>query len=272
MTNFVGSLQVSGKESLFDSIRRVDENGNEYWVARELMKNLGYQKWQNFHNGIKRASISCQNAGNIVTEHFLLTSVNNKSKGRPLEDWKLSRYACYLVAMNSDPEKSEIALAQSYFAIKTREAEVIIPQKSERLQELELLAEISRNTQLNTKYQSQMLLRTKSLGDIHGTDVLVLLLSGADKLVPVTVKTTETIVCMNGKTVSYEGVSTAQVGAKLGLKTGPTLVKWLYDHNAGHLVSKGSRVVPSEYIATEDIKEVYQIWAENKDRQLLIGE
>jgi hypothetical protein len=105
----------------FDSIRRVDEHGNEYWYARELMLILGYDKWQNFHKNVKRAYIACQNSYNTVAEHFLPTSV--KTGGRDADDWKLSRLACYLVAMNGDPSKPEIASAQAYFAISTHEAE-----------------------------------------------------------------------------------------------------------------------------------------------------
>lgn len=116
-------------QSPFDSIRRFDNQGNEYWLARELMKLLGYKKWEFFAKVVRKSSVSCQNSGNPVTEHFFLTTGKIESRaGRVAEDWKLSRLACYLIAQNGDPEKPEIAQAQSYFAVRTREAEVNIQQ------------------------------------------------------------------------------------------------------------------------------------------------
>lgn len=117
-----GLIPSSG--SPFDAIRHVDENGNEYWLARELMIVLGYAKWQHFGKNIKKGVVSCKNTGNVVTEHFLPSPVTTQS-GREMEDWKLSRYGSYLVSMNCDPEKKEVAEAQSYFAIRTHQAEQI---------------------------------------------------------------------------------------------------------------------------------------------------
>ncbi len=97
---------------------------------------LGYSRWDRVPDVIERASVSCENSGNLVGENF--SEETRKTNGRPQQDYRLSRYACYLVAMNGDPRKPEIASAQSYFAIKTREAETIIPAQSDRLQELQL--------------------------------------------------------------------------------------------------------------------------------------
>jgi BRO family, N-terminal domain len=118
--------QVSEQStSPFDSTRRVREDGSEFWTGRDLMGLLGYSKWQHFGQVIKKSSRSCENSGNPVAEHYLPTTRRIEShSGRPAEDWELSRFACYLVAMNGDPEKLEIAAAQCYFAGKTREAEV----------------------------------------------------------------------------------------------------------------------------------------------------
>ena len=109
-------------ESPFDKIRRVDESGNEYWLARELMPLLGYQKWERFEGSIDRARVACQNSGFDAKEHFF-PETGKTTGGRPGSDYRLSRHACYLTTMNGDPKKPEIALAQSYFAIKTQEAE-----------------------------------------------------------------------------------------------------------------------------------------------------
>lgn len=111
--------------SPFDAIRRVDENGSEYWFARELMSTLGYRKWERFVDSIDRAKIACSNTGSSVDNHF--ADAGLYTRGIPSE-YKLSRYACYLTAMNGDPRKPEIASAQAYFAIKTHEAETSISQ------------------------------------------------------------------------------------------------------------------------------------------------
>jgi BRO family, N-terminal domain len=110
-------------KSPFDSILRVD-GSKEYWLARELMPLLGYKRWERVPDVINRAMAACENSGNSVSEQFFEEARRiNKGAGRPQQDYRLSRYACYLVAMNGDPRKAEIAQAQTYFAIKTMEAE-----------------------------------------------------------------------------------------------------------------------------------------------------
>lgn len=109
------------ESSPFDAIRIVTPEGREYWSARELMPLLGYNNWRDFANAISRAKVSAQNSGYDVTTLF--AGALKKSDGRPAEDYHLARYACYLIALNGDPRKPEIAAAQTYFVIKTREAE-----------------------------------------------------------------------------------------------------------------------------------------------------
>lgn len=151
MTNLI----VSDNNSPFDSIRHIDENNQEFWYARELMGLLGYKTWQKFNNAIKRAFVSCQNTQNDATMHFLPRSV--KSKGRTADDWKLSRLGCYLVAMNGDPNKPEIAQAQSYFAVKAREAELFEPKpvlpQTYKDALLALIAEIEEKEKLEAEKQ-----------------------------------------------------------------------------------------------------------------------
>lgn len=111
--------------SPFDSVRRVDEHG-EHWMARELMPLLGYgADWRNFQAAIDRARTTARNVG--TDPDSLFVAVTENTGGRPRADYLLTRYAAYLVAMNGDPRKPEIADAQTYFAVKTREAEVAIP-------------------------------------------------------------------------------------------------------------------------------------------------
>jgi len=115
-------------ESLFESIRHVNEYDEEFWYAREIQNSLEYTEWRNFSKVIDKAISACMNSENTVSDHFVETNkmVNiGSGAGRELEDYKLSRYACYLIVQNSDPRKKVIALGQSYFAIKTRQQELI---------------------------------------------------------------------------------------------------------------------------------------------------
>ena len=115
-------------ETIFESIKHVDDDGNEYWYARELIKVLKYSNWQNFEKVINKSKISCANSNYMVKDHFIdiskMVSIGSKTK-RELNDYKLSRYACYLIAQNGDSRKKVIALAQTYFAIQTRKQELL---------------------------------------------------------------------------------------------------------------------------------------------------
>jgi len=135
-------------DSPFDQIKQVDTDGSEYWLARELMPILGYQQWRQFEDAISRAIAACENIDVESEKHFLRLSAKS-SGGRPREDFKLSRYGCYLTAMNGDPRKPEIAAAQNYFAVKTREAE-LSSQNSELLAQL-----LERIEQQNTVIEEQ---------------------------------------------------------------------------------------------------------------------
>lgn len=115
-------------ESLFESIRHIGENGDEFWYARELQLALEYKEWRNFSKVIDRAIIACQNSKNAVFEHFVevnKTSPVPNGGTRIINDYELSRYACYLIVQNGNPKKKVIALGQTYFAIKTRQQELI---------------------------------------------------------------------------------------------------------------------------------------------------
>ena len=114
-------------ETVFEDIKHIDEYGNEYWLARELMKALEYSKWSNFVSVIKKAKSACELSKKIVYEHFTDASKLSKRNNNAIvkiEDFKLSRYACYLIVQNADPRKESIALGQTYFAVQTRRQEL----------------------------------------------------------------------------------------------------------------------------------------------------
>jgi DNA-damage-inducible protein D len=117
----VTELTPYGATSPFDAIKRVDENG-EYWSARELMPLLGYRQWRRFEDAVDRARLATKNSGQDPDQHACRL---RQASGRTERiDYRLTRYGAYLVAMNGDPRKPEIAAAQTYFAVKTREAEI----------------------------------------------------------------------------------------------------------------------------------------------------
>ena len=115
-------------ETIFESIKHVDDDGNEYWYARELQKVLEYTQWRKFNGVIEKAINSCKTSNYVASDHFVGTDkMINLGKGgqREVPDYKLSRYACYLIAQNGDSRKKVIALAQTYFAIQTRKQELL---------------------------------------------------------------------------------------------------------------------------------------------------
>ena len=115
-------------EEVFERIKHGDEEGNEFWYARELMVALEYKEWRKFEGVIKRAKESCINSEFDTNEQFVGTdklSINVNGGKRCIRDYKLTRYACYLISMNGDPRKDVIALAQTYFAVQTRRIELL---------------------------------------------------------------------------------------------------------------------------------------------------
>lgn len=141
-------LNKSFEESAYE------QDGLEYWLARELQVLLGYTDWRNFLNAIEKAKESCKTTGQAVSDHFV--DVNKMVKlgsgaERKQEDFMLTRYACYLIAQNGDPKKEQIAFAQSYFAVQTRKQELLEEhiRLKERLHAREKLAateiELSKN-------------------------------------------------------------------------------------------------------------------------------
>lgn len=244
--------------SPFDSLRHEDADG-EFWLGRELMPLLGYEKWERFADVIDRAKAACQNTGNSVRQHFFPEL--GKSQGRPRADFRLSRYACYLTAQNGDPRKPEIASAQSYFAIKTREAEVIIPAQNETLEILRL-----ENENLRLK---------SSLVSLHGTELALLLMGHGDRIVETETVVTEVVEPVTG--YSAKILTADQLKRAVKKRTGQNLKSMKQFTDAVRACGRDDLLVPvtrhttNEYVMPDRLDEALVV-VYGQGRQFLLGE
>jgi DNA-damage-inducible protein D len=134
----IKDITVNGPSQDFEEIKEVDGDGIEFWTARKLFPLLGYATWQAFDEVVTRAARAALNSGQTVDDHFSqLTKLVDIGSGgrRAVKDWKLDRYACYLIAQNGDSKIPQIAVAQTYFAVQTRRQEVFdkLPDAEKRL-------------------------------------------------------------------------------------------------------------------------------------------
>ena len=145
-------------KKIFEEIKHIDENGNEYWEARELKNILEYSQWRRFNEVISRAMISCDKSGMVVSDHFAkvgkMVDIGSGARRNQI-DYKLSRYACYLIVQNSNPRKKIVALGQTYFAIQTRKMEITEEQFSKLSEDEKRLY-----TRINVKNKNKFLFDT----------------------------------------------------------------------------------------------------------------
>ncbi len=153
----------------FEELKQVNDHGAEYWSARELQPLLGYSQWRRFEDAIKRAQISCEQSGNDPAYHFAgAGKMIELGKGgqREVEDYQLSRFACYLIAQNGDPRKPEIAQAQKYFAIQTRRQE-LSEQLAADVERLELRKQTSEEFKALSGAAQQAGVQNRMFGIFH---------------------------------------------------------------------------------------------------------
>jgi len=176
---------IAKEYKCFEDIKYIKEDGTEYWFARELAIVLDYNKWENFHKVIKRAMIACENSGHDINYDFpeVRKIVKAGVTEKPVLDYELTRYACYLIVQNGDPRKEVIALRQTYFAIQTYRQEVAdrfnqLDEDSRRLvvhgdikQWNQLLAETARNAGVITNEEFAIFQNAGYMGLYGGLDV-----------------------------------------------------------------------------------------------------
>jgi DNA-damage-inducible protein D len=157
--------------SPFEAIRKKAEDDSEYWSARDLFKILGYTEWRNFTTAIGKAKEACQNSGQAISDHFVevnkMVTLGSGSQ-RKVQDYQLSRYACYLIVQNADPSKPIVALGQTYFAVQTRRQELqeeLVPFTEDQLRLL-------RRSQMNV-YNTQLAGAAQNAGVITSIDFAI---------------------------------------------------------------------------------------------------
>ena len=161
-------------DNLFEQIRQTDENGNEYWSARDLSKVLEYSEYRHFLPVIERAKEACENSGQLISDHFEdileMVSIGSGAK-RNTENIKLSRYACYLIVQNADPGKEVVALGQTYFAVQTRLQEITQMEAYNRLSTEDEKRLFLRNEMV--KHNTQLAAAAKHAGVIEPLDYAI---------------------------------------------------------------------------------------------------
>lgn len=265
--------------SPFDSIRHQDEQG-EYWMGRELMPLLEYVKWQRFNEAIERAKISCSVAGFSIEENFIHLPGSVSAKGRLGDNYKLSRYACHLIAMNGDVRKEAIASAQSYFSIKTHEAETVIPAQDAEIEKLKLQLAIAQANNSTVLTQERLLLTGQAIVAMHGAPMLALIQGRPNAVVTEKEVVRETVMVDRNlnPVATFDGMGITEVAKRLGFGTTKKDItqcrKWLESVGIKdedwrqEMTAHASAKLPRELMP-----KLRELWMQRKgNRQILLGE
>jgi DNA-damage-inducible protein D len=165
----IQNQSLATSEKSFEALKRVNDHGAEYWSARDLQSLLGYSQWRRFEDAIKRAMMSCEQSGNPTGQHFAGAGkpiMGGKGAVQHVQDFHLSRFACYLIAQNGDSRKPEIAQAQKYFALQTRRQE-ISDQLAADLERLELRRQTSEEFKALSGAAQQAGVQSRMFGVFH---------------------------------------------------------------------------------------------------------
>lgn len=252
-------------------------------MARELMIVMGYVKWHNFHKPLKAAVENLELNGDEVINH--ITAVGNVVKrsqggGSSQEDYKLSRYGCYMTALCCDGRKPEVASAKKYFATKTREAEVVIPAQDAELERLKIQLAIAIANNSTALTQERLLVTSQAIVAMHGTSMLALIQGRPGAVVTEKEVIRETVMVDQNLTpvATFNGMGIGEIARRLGFGTGKKATaqcqKWLksvgiteedwHQEMTAHATAKLPR---------EMMPKLRELWALQKgDRQLVIGE
>jgi DNA-damage-inducible protein D len=260
------------QESPFDSIRQVDEHGKEFWSARDLMPMLGYAKWQKFKDVIETAGENLETVTGQVINHITPTDKMVKRPqggGTTQLDYKLSRLACYHVALCCDSRgNDQVKFAKHYFAVKTHQAETVIPELAQENETLRLMLELERERNKGKQLDSTML-------QLHGDRVVLALRGQADVIVEKETVITEVVEPDTGKTSKI--LTADQLKRAVKERTGQKLstAKQFTDalRKAGRddLLEPVRRSQVVEYVKPEFLNEAIAV-VYGKYRQRLIGE